>query len=464
MVRRRTEAPELNRIWRANPGSQRDFLSCPVFEVLLEGTRGGGKSDVLLMDFAKFVNRGYGRAWRGILFRQSYPALEEVIERCFKWFPKAFPGVQYNGSKHLWRFPQGEALYLRYADKERDYFRYHGHEYPWVGFEELTNWADDGLYLSMMSVCRSSHPDVPRHYRATCNPYGIGHSWVKARFIDPAPRRKIIRDEEGRQRIAIHSTLEECPQLAVNDPNYVKSLRALSGPKREAWLLGNWDIVAGGMFDDMWDPVVHVVDPFKVPGTWYVDRSFDWGSSKPYSVGWWAQSDGTEITLPDGSTIPTQRGDLFRIGELYGCTGKPNTGTRELAGEVGRRIVAREQMMKLHVRPGPADTSIFSKDNGRSIAEDMAAAGVRWLPANQGAGSRHNGWELFRQALENGKTKEGPGLYVFSTCRDFIRTIPVLPRDQRDMDDVDTEAEDHVADEVRYRLLARRVITRISQA
>lgn len=434
-----------------------------MFEALLEGTRGGGKSDVLLMDFAKYVNRGYGRAWRGILFRQSYPALEEVIERCYKWFPKAYPGVHYNGSKHVWRFPQGEALYLRYAERERDYYKYHGHEYPWIGWEELTNWPDDALYTSMMSVCRSSHPGLPRHYRATCNPYGVGHNWVKARFIDPAPRGIIITDEEGRERVAIHSSLDECPQLSVNDPNYVKNLRALTGPKREAWLKGNWDIVAGGMFDDVWDPRVHILEPFPVPASWYVDRSFDWGSAKPYSVGWWAESDGTDIEYPDGTRRPTKRGDLFRIAELYGWTGKPNEGTRELASEVARRIRSTEQQMKRVVVPGPADSAIFSRDNGKCIADDMQTQGVGWRKVIKGSGSRQNGWELMRTHLRQAMTGEGPGLYVFSTCRQFIRTVPSLPRDDRDMDDVNSEAEDHVGDEARYRVLTLQHISSLSQ-
>ncbi len=453
-------AAGVERIWRPNPGSQEIFLSCPVLEALLEGTRGGGKSDVLLMDFLHFVGRGYGRDWRGILFRQSYPALEEVIERCFRWFPKAVPGAQYNGAKHAWRFPAGEVLYLRYADKERDYYKYHGHEYPWIAWEELTNWADDSLYMSMFSVCRSSNPYVPRHYRATCNPYGVGHNWVKARFIDPAPRGKIILDEEGRKRVAIHSSLAECPQLYVNDPNYIKNLRALSGPKRLAWLFGRWDIVAGGMFDDVWDPAVHIVEPFPVPRTWHINRSFDWGSSKPYSVGWWAESDGTDIVRSDETHRATRKGDLFRIAELYGWTGKPNDGTRELATRVAQRIKEIEEGMKRQVQPGPADTAIWTTDNGRSIAGDMAVQGVRWQKAKK---DRCNGWEVMRNRFQQARNGAGPGLYVFSTCSQFIRTVPSLPRDEKNMDDVNSAAEDHVGDESRYRVMTPKQIATLDQ-
>lgn len=420
-------------------------------------------TDALLMDFAHYVGRGYGPSWCGILFRQSYPNLEEVLAKSLKFFTRIFPGARFNYGKYCWQFPGGEILYLRHANRPSDYWNYHGFERPWVGWEELTNWADDELYLSLMSICRSSDPRVPRHYRATCNPYGPGHHWVKRRFIDPAPRNVPILDSQGRIRVAIHSSIYECPQLMENDPAYIKTLQALDGPKRQAWLFGDWNIVAGGMFGDLWDEDIHVVAPFPIPPSWYIDRSFDWGSSKPYSVGWWAESDGTEIVYADGSTKPTTRGDLYRIGELYGSTGKPNEGTRELAVEVARRIVDRETAMGYKVRPGPADGSIFTVENGRSIADDMASIGVRWLSANQASGSRQIGWERMRMGLKNSITHDGPGLYVFDTCRDFIRTVPALPRDQRDMDDIDTTAEDHIADEARYRFLSKKFITRIQQ-
>jgi len=434
-------------------------LYCPVFEVLYEGTRGPGKSDSLLMDFAQFVGRGFGPDWRGILFRKTYPDLEEIITKSKKWFYQIFPDGRYNETKHAWTFGDGEVLLLRYAKDIDDYWNYHGHEYPWIGWDELTLWATDELYTTMKSVCRSSNPDVPRHYRAVCNPYGVGHNWVKMRFIDPAPRGKLIIDtEQGRdrtERIVIHGSIWENLILLKNDPEYVKMLKAQSGAKRAAWLEGDWDIVAGGMFDDVWSSNVHIIEPFDVPKTWRIDRSFDWGSSRPYSVGWWAESDGCDIKLADGTTRSTQRGDLFRIAELYGWTGKPNEGTRELAVEVARKIQAYDNSNGHKVRPGPADSSIFTVDNGNCIAEDMERVGISWKRADKRPGSRINGWELLRERLKNSLSHEGPGLYVFDTCRQFIRTVPVLPRDERNPDDVDIEAEDHVADEVRYRVLAK---------
>jgi len=445
--------PRGNRVWTAHKGGQWDFLRCPYFEVLAEGNRGGGKTETLLWSFAKHVNRGYGPAWRGILFRETYPNLEDVVAKTHKWFPLVFPTARWLGS-YVWIWPGGERLYFRHAERKADYWKYHGHEYGWVGWEELCNWPDPDLYLSMMSICRSSDPRMPRMYRATCNPYGVGHHWVKARFIDPAPRGQAIRDEGGRVRCAIHIDLRDNPTLLENDPDYVLTLQALEGPKRQAWLLGDWDIDAGNMFDDVWDQSVHVIEPFAIPRSWYIDRSFDWGSSRPYCVQWWAESDGTDIVRPDGTKVHTRPGDLFLFAEDYGWNGKPNEGVRMTASEIAERVRQVEARWPWTVRPGPADPSIYTVENGRCIASDMEVHGVRWVHGLSKSGSRVNGWELIRERLKNTKKPEGSRLYVWATCRQFIRTFPALPRDEKHMDDVNTDAEDHAADCARYRVLA----------
>lgn len=397
------------------------------------------------MDFAQFVGKGFGPEWKGLLFRREYKEFDDLVEKSKKWFSRIFPGAKFIESKgdYKWIFPWGEKLFFRVAKKISDYDSYHGHGYPWIGWEELTSWPDEELYIAMLSICRSAYPGMPRHYRATCNPWGVGHHWVKARFIDPMPRGVVITDEQGRERVAIHGEIWENTHLLENDPEYLKNLQAQSGAKKQAWLYGDWDIVAGGMFGDVWDADVHIVEPFEAPKSWRIDRSFDWGSARPYSVGWWAESDGCDIKLPDGTTRSTQRGDLFRIAELYGWTGKANEGTRELAVEVARKIKEHDSSSGHRVHAGPADTMIFDTENGKCIADDMARIGVSWTRADKRPGSRINGWELLRERLKNSITKEGPGLYVFNTCRQFIRTVPILPRDEAKPDDIDTEAEDH---------------------
>lgn len=460
---------EQEAIWCPQPGSQQAFVLCPIFEALYEGTRGPGKTDCLLMDFAQHVGKGYGAEWRGILFRQTYPQLSDVIAKTRKWFPQIFPGARYNQQDHTWTFPDGEQLLLRHMDRESDYWNYHGHAYPWIGWEELCNWPNDKCYTVMMSCCRSTNPKIPRSYRATTNPYGPGHNWVKARFRLPHSRGKIISDsvrngEREPPRVAIHGSIWENRVLLHADPEYIGRIKAAARNPSElkAWMYGSWDIIAGGMFDDIWRSDVHVVEPVpldKIPKRWKIDRSFDWGSSKPFSVGWWAESNGEPFEW-GGKVYGRVRGDLYRIAEWYGWNGTRNEGVRMLAVEVAQGIRDREDDWGIahRVKPGPADSSIFDEENGKSVAADMARRGVRWLAADKAPGSRKQGWEQLRKAMKNalpppgGGPREEPGLFVFRSCQQFLETVPTLPRDDKDLDDVDTDAEDHAGDESRYRV------------
>jgi hypothetical protein len=476
----------LDVVWKPQEGSQTMFLSCPVFEVLYEGTRGPGKTDALIMDFAQYVGRGYGAAWNGILFRQTFPQLQDVIKKTKKWFPRIFPGVKYNEAKFFWTWPTGEMLLLRQYDKVDDYLNYHGHEYPWVGWEELTNWADPTGYLKMMSTCRSTVKGMPRHYRATTNPYGPGHTWVKERFRLPDYRFKLIDDsydEEGRKeeaRVAIFGTIQENRLLLDADPDYINriAMAAENEAEREAWLYGSWDIIAGGMFSDLWKPRYHVIPDLigTVPRQWRIYRSYDWGDSSPFSVGWHAVSDGTDLQLPTGKVMNTVRGDIFRLAEWYGCKkGKSNVGLKLPTSKITQGIIEREieygfrwrdgKRKKSRVYAGPADTSIFSDERGGpSISVEMAQPlridgelwpGVHWTRADKRKGSRKIGWSLLRQMMENSippekGIREKPGVFICERCSDFRTIIPTLPRDKRDPDDLDTDAVDHIADEWRY--------------
>ena len=489
-----TLAPDQEIVWKPLPGSQEAFLSCPLFEVLYEGTRGPGKTDAMLMDFGQFVGTGLGPSWQGIIFRQTFPQLKDVINKTTKWFPRIWPDVKYNASNHIWTWPDGEQLLLRAYERIKDYDKYHGHEFPWIGWEELCNWADPEGYLKMMSICRSSDPKIKAgpgtRYRSTTNPSGPGHNWVKDRWrlsgvpnAGPAPVIMDSYDEEGeleKPRVSIHGTLDENTILLAATPDYKQTLRMASSSEAQlrAWLYGDWDIVAGGMFDDVWDKKVHAIPMFNIPRSWRIDRAFDWGSSKPFSVGWWAESDGSDVRLPDNTIRSTVRGDLFRIMEWYGWTKKPNKGLRMLATEIAWGIIDLEVRWGLHdrIQAGPADSSIFTVENGSCIADDMKQpvrlrdgqmyAGVHWDRADKSPGSRLTGWEMMRKMLKQAKIptrkdaegntvrlpREDPGLFIFETCEQFIRTVPTLPRDARRVDDVDTDAEDHIGDETRYRV------------
>lgn len=477
--------------WAPLRGSQELFLNAPETEVLYEGTRGPGKTLTLLMDFCQHVGQGYGSDWRGILFRQTYPQLSDVIQMSKKWFKRLWPEATYNEIKSVWQWPTGEVLYFRPFATPESYWDFHGHSYPWIGWEELTSWPDPTCFKSMFTCSRSIVKGMPRKIRATTNPYGVGHNWVQARYqlynwpiagTVVGPLIVDTVDEKGvpePPRRAIHGFLQENVIMMHTDPGYVSRIKAGARNESElqAWLYGSWDIAAGGMFDDIWyshkDTIV--VPDFDVPWSWRIMRAYDHGSSKPWSVGYYAESDGTDLELPDGSVRSTVRGDLFRVGEVYGWqNGQANVGSRMLVADIKKKIVEYEvnrgwrdlQTGKSRVKRGPADTSIFDDNNGVCIAEDFErpftmngyrVRGIVWEKADKGPGSREQGWEQMRKRLKATKRPDGgyreiPGLFICRACPQWLRTVPTLPRDEKKIDDVDTDAEDHIGDENRYML------------
>jgi hypothetical protein len=310
------------------------------------------------------------------------------------------------------------------------------------------------------SLIRSAYPQTDD---LDANPGGVGHNWFKSRYVDPAPPCTPFYDQALMTwRVFIPSRLEDNPKLLGNDPEYWRRVMAAANGRRDlikAWRYGEWDIVAGGMFDDLWRADRHVLPAFPIPSSWRVDRAFDWGSSKPFSVGWWAESDGTHA--PNGRVYP--RGTLFRIAEFYGWNGQPNQGLKMLAGDIAKQIVEQEQQMRdrglvsTRIQPGPADTSIFNAENGVCIADDMVKHGIEWHRADKSPGSRKTGAEKLRARLTAScqVPMEDPGIFIFEGCRQWIRCVPVLPRDPQDSDDIDSNAEDHNYDETRYRLLQK---------
>ncbi len=500
--------------WKPLAGSQTLAMSCPAHIIVYHGTRGPGKTDAQLLRFRRRVGLGYGRYWRGIIFDREYKNLDDLVSKSMRWYPEIDkenkPRFLSSKSDYRWVWPTGEELLFRAIKRDADYWGYHGQEFPFIGWNELTKFPTDVLFDAMMSCNRSSFrpqdhpqqrkdpntgevveyllPELPLEVFATCNPHGVGHNWVKKRFISIAPMGQIVKrsvrvfnprtqKEEDAVKTQVHLFGSYKENIYLS-PEYIAELASISDPnKRKAWLQGDWDIVAGGMFDDVWDSTIHKLRPFAIPSSWKIDRSFDWGSSKPFSVGWWAESDGTDYQDANGVWRSTVRGDVFRIAEWYGTTGKANQGLRMLANDVAKGIVEREIAMGLYgrVQPGPADNSIFDTENGNSIAASMAKkvkiegkdySGVTWKHSDKSAGSRKAGWEKIRHYLANAKPqyaeingqkvrvpREKPGMFVFEDCKHFLELFPILPRDEEDPDDVDTDAEDHIGDEVRYEIL-----------
>jgi hypothetical protein len=346
----------------------------------------------------------------------------------------------------------------------------------WLAFEELCTWATLELYLKLQSIVRSSHPEVAKiaRVRATANPLGPGHGVVKRRFeLGGSNHTRIILDpESGLKRCAIFGHLSENKILLAADPLYEKRLIASckGNPNYlKAWLQGSWDVTAGGMFDDIWDGDLHVVEPFDVPPGWRIDHSFDWGSKSPFSYGVWAESDGSDYRDIHGDWHATVRGDLFRIAEWYGCQpDEPNKGLDLLSPQIAAGCIDLQLRLGIYgrVTQGPADPSIFTETDGKSLARAMAQVvrvdgkqypGPAFFKADN---SRVPGWGRVRDMLGNAKPgaegmREFPGLFVVGKrCPDFLRLFPETQRDRTNIEDVDSDTEDHIQDEVRYRCKA----------
>jgi len=489
-------------VWKPLPGSQALALTAPVSHILYEGTRGPGKTDAQLMRFRRYVGQGYGSFWRGVIFDRRYKNLDDLIAKGKRWFSQFGDGAKFLSSMSdlKWVWPSGEELLFRHLEKDKDYENYHGHEYPFIGWNELTKYATSACYDAMMSCNRSSFiplehtpkkpdgtfatpdgkplPEIPLTVFSTSNPFGVGHNWVKRRFIDPAPAGNVVRkktrvfnprtqQEEDfiKTQVRLFGSYRENRYLS---PEYVADLENITDPnRRAAWLNGSWDITAGGAFDDIWREDVHVLPRFQIPAYWRVVRSLDWGSSHPFSVGFWAISNGEEVEIAPGKKRAFARGSRIRIAEIYGAEifgGEKyghNRGRKLSARKVAREVKEAEETLRLmgwitgNVEPGPADNQIFNvnEDESGSIASLMEKEGVTWTRSDKSAGTRKNGFELLRNALEAARTGEGPGLWVMRNCEAFTNTVPSLPRDEDEPDDVDTTAEDHVYDDTRYMIL-----------
>lgn len=474
--------------WFPQPGSQEAFLRCPIYEALLTGNRGGGKTDTLLMDFAQHVGRGYGAEWRGILFRRTYPELDDVVQKSRKWFKEIWPDdgpnpAQFNVQKMTWTWKTGETLVFRHMSKESDYWSYHGHAYPWIGWEEITTWPDSGCYKRMFSCCRSSHPAVAKiaRVRSTTNPYGPGHNWVKRRFRLPitnpdAVIGPVIKDSKNKAgdlepyRVAIRSSLAENKILLIADPGYVQRIKAAARNDAElaAWIDGSWDITCGGMLDDLWNKNIHIIEdiPFLefAKARWMLNRAYDHGQSRPFSVGWFAESNGIPLEW-NGKIYGPVKGDIVLFAEWYGCIqDEENEGIHMSSSDIAQGIVDREKEMGLkgRIKRGPADSQIFARDDGKtSPAGHMKKKRIYWDKCDKSKGSRCIGWQQIRDYLsgalgyyddDNQHVRENAGLFVCERNKDWLRTVPCLPRDDNNLDDVNTKVEDHAGDMTRYRL------------
>ena len=414
-----------------------------VDEVLFGGAAGGGKSYGQLVDALLYALKYPGS--RQLMLRRTFPDLQRsLIEQHMKFYPRA--QYRYNESKKTGRFTNGSVLEFGYCDADKDVYQYQGAEYDVVRFDELTHFTEK-QYKYLISRVRGAKP-YPRCVKSSTNPGNVGHAWVKARFVDAAPAGQVFVGEQGRKRLFIPSLIQDNPFLMSADPEYLERLKLLPEDEQKALLYGDWDIFSGQVFaewrndprhyaDGAW---THVIEPFEIPSWWKIWRGFDFGYTKPFSVGWYAA---------DGD------GKVYRIREWYGCTNEPNKGlqlTPQQIAEGIREVEDSDPNLRGRHINGIADPAIFEESRGESIAAMMQKAPNRvyWQPGDH---KRLPGLMQCHYRLSfdaNGQCM----FQVFNSCKGFIRTVPMLVYSQHRAEDIDTDMEDHIYDEWRYVMMA----------
>lgn len=438
-----------NVIWKPQP-TQAVFMSRPEYEVLYGGAAGGGKSDAMVIEALRQVNIPH---YKGLIIRKTFPQLAELIDKSLNYYPRVFPGARYNSSSHTWTFPSGAKIIFGSMQHTKDKHQYQGKAYDFVGFDELTHFTFEE-YNYLFSRNRPNGPGTRVYIRSTANPGGIGHGWVKERFITAGrpmqPIKEVVkwRDPSGKEhsaistRIFVPSTVFDNKILLENDPEYVQRLASMPEAERNALLYGDWDSFSGQVFTEWrndsehyFDRLnTHVISPFRIPDTWRVWCGMDWGYSRPFSVGWFA--------------VDHER-RLYHIKELYGCTGTPNVGVKWEPSEVARmikRIEAEDPNLKGRTIYRVGDPAIWGSDGTESIGALMERERVYF---ERGDNARIDGKMQLHHRLafdDEGK----PMFYVFDTCKHFIRTFPNLVYDETHVEDIDTDGEDHAYDMARY--------------
>lgn len=440
-----------NIVFCPHPGPQTAFVQSPVFETAFGGARGGGKTFACLGEFI-IHGQEYRHHAKGLFLRRTRESLKDAIREAKQLY--RLLGI-WKSTKNEFHFFNGSVLVFNYLDNDDDAEQYQGHQYTRVYVEELTQFPSPDPIFRMFATLRSAH-GVPCQFRASCNPGGPGHNWVKARYVDNGAYNIITDEQSGTKRVFIPARIADNPTLLANDPSYVSRLK-MSGSEQlvKAWLDGDWSIIEGAFFAE-WDRFKHILPHKAVKEAmednpdWKVFIAGDWGSARPFSFGWYA-------IVPDPITIDDrkiERGAIIRFREYYGMKpGQFNVGLKMTAEAVAAEIKKRSNERHIY---GVLDPSTFRQDGGPSLAERMAAIGVRFRPADNKRVARKGalgGWDICRHRLEGDDGK--PMFFVTENSPHFIRTIPVLQHDKANFEDLDTDAEDHVADEWRYAMMSR---------
>ena len=388
------------------------------------------------------------------------PQADDLIERAKELYLPI--GSQWREQQKQFTFPGGGRLRFRPLENVRDAAKYQGQNLSGATVEESGNYPSADPIDRLWGAMRGG--DYVQMLQ-TANPGGPGQGWLKERYIDPWPEGNAIikcRLPNGadHERIFIPSKVTDNRILLENDPEYVNRLYMVGSTELvKAWLDGDWDAIEGAYFGE-WS-ALHKLTPFPIPEAWHRFRSMDWGSAKPFSVGWWTVA--PDEFRHDGRTIP--RGALIRYKEWYGKK-SANVGLKMTAEAVAEGVALRSQGETIAM--SVADPAMWTADGGPSLAERFAAKGVPLIQADNRRVARNGamgGWDMMRARMvgvdpvtdESGAVVKvtQPMIYAFTTCADSIRTIPALQHDEARPEDLDTGGEDHAADEWRYACMSR---------
>jgi len=447
----------IEHVWAPQPGPQLMAAICPADIIFFGGSRGGGKTDAALGRQVAGAMK-YGHKWSGLFLRKNFKHFKELRRRIDEMIINGLPAKRVGGDQqtNTIKFDNGARILLTAIEREEQLEFFQGQSFTELSLEEATQFGFINEMIDKLKACLRSPHGVPCHMFLTGNPGGPGHNAVKQRFIIPNRAGGSPIPDGDEMAIFIPSNVDDNQVLCQNDPKYVNRLKSIKDPNlRAAWLVGDWDVVMGGFFDDVWDEPNNVVPRFSVPEHWPRLMGLDWGTAKPFSVGWYAVSGGDYI--PElGYSLP--RGSLIRYAEWYGCLqDQANVGLRLNSDQVAQGILRMEYERGEDnlVFDRIADPSIFKVDDGPSIAEKFANAGV---VLRRGDNRRIYGWDELRKLMAKKEQDDGshwPMFYVTTNCEAFRRTVPVLERDEKEWDDLNTEGEDHVADETRYVVMSR---------
>jgi len=438
---------EYNVLFKPNEGPQTEFLAAGEREVLYGGSAGGGKSFAMLADPLRYLNHP---SFSGLLLRHTTEELRELIFKSQELYPKVYPGIKWSERKMQWVAPSGARLWMSYLDRDDDVLRYQGLAFSWIGFDELTQWATPFAWNYMRSRLRSIASDLPVYMRATTNPGGRGHGWVKKMFIDPSPYNQpfdatdvdtgeVLCYPAGHSKAGeplfrrrfIPARLSDNPYLSEQG-DYEAMLLSLPEQQRKQLLDGDWDIKEGAAFTEF-NRDVHVVEPFSIPANWVKFRSCDYGYGSYSGVLWFA-------------VAPSEQLVVYR--ELY--------ASKILATDLADAVLELESGDG-NIRYGVLDSSLWHKrgDIGPSLAEQMISRGCRWRPSDRSRGSRVAGKNEVHRRLQIDEFTEEPRIVIFNNCTNLISQLPALPLDKKNPEDVDTNSEDHLYDALRYGIMSR---------